>query len=357
MEQVHQNSDKPVEPKEVKSGYDVMIRAPHIIDMSQKTKWTPECIDANPMFTAVRMRRKTVEEWVKQTQENLQYFIGPPGVIVKALAGRVGFPEYQTDLFDPADFTLDSFLTRVQHDWNTIYRERELKPVLTKAASEDWRQFRERIITWCLEKGLTEDDDWILGQLKANAQAAQDTLKGQKVSSLEWATEMDAQDAIYNKCNQHSIQTIQSEPSEDTASTDEMVNYVTKEKRERRLVLKKINGREHAFTEDGRVICDKCKRPGHLARECRTGRRKYYSKKNQMKRLVYTIDDNENEPIVIQASICGQLMQPMLDGGAQENVVDIKTLRRLIPNVKLQEFNKTLIGADKKPRISTKCNI
>jgi len=44
-------------------------------------------------------------------------------------------------------------------------------------------------------------------------------------------------------------------------------------------------------------------------------------------RLVYSIEEGGREPIVISVGICGQKKNAMLDSGAMENVIDIKTPR------------------------------
>jgi len=78
--------------------------------------------------------------------------------------------------------------------------------------------------------------------------------------------------------------------------------------------------------------------------------KKFQKKKGKkFARLVYAINDGECEPIVIPLRVCGQTINAMLDTGSMENVMDIQSLNKVIPNVRLKYFPKRLIGADKKP--------
>ena len=49
----------------------------------------------------------------------------------------------------------------------------------------------------------------------------------------------------------------------------------------------------------------------------------------------------------MEVKICGQEINAMLDCGAMVNAIDVKTLRRIMPNIHLHHFSRRLIGADR----------
>ena len=120
--------------------------------------------------------------------------------------------------------------------------------------------------------------------------------------------------------------------------------------------------RKHEFTENGEPICDYCLGKGHIERYCPEKRRtsgfsKHKSQqghfqgknpKHYVVSVVYAIDDCAEVPMVINVGVYGEHINGMLDSGAMENVIDIKTLERMNPHVRVERFRKRLIGADKK---------
>ena len=110
--------------------------------------------------------------------------------------------------------------------------------------------------------------------------------------------------------------------------------------------------RNHKYMADGTPICDKCHKPGHIARKCPSARRegaRGLNSKQFSGSIVHAIDEEASTPMVIHVTINGTEINGMLDSGFMENVIDMKVVRGIAPRVRLQEFRKRLIGADKKP--------
>ena len=312
-----------------------------IHDIIKKAQWSEDFESTLPKFELVRSNRKSIQNWCSTAKKVLSEYWGPTGAIVQSIVRVVDLPELKLDSFDASEFSIDEILEYIQGIWTTSHGNGKSKVLLVKEPNETWVVFLDRLKaeTAGYKMGLSEE--WYLDQLRANTTAAEDIFRGKEVHPGIWAAQMDAQAAVYNRVSASQVATIQVEEENEDKEEVKVNAIATRPKEER--------GR-HKFTTSGEPICDRCGRVGHISRNCRrksparggrSGRKNY--------RLVYTIDNDGCTPIVINVSVLGQDLEAMLDCGAMVNVMDIRTMRRLIPHVALHPFHKKLIGADNKP--------
>jgi len=235
-------------------------------DVTTKFRWTPECKELIPKFSLVRENRRTVEEWCMKTRAALQPCVGPQALIVGALANEVNFPEFNLSSFDKTDYTVESFLKLVQEEWNTSYKAREVRLVLTKRASETWMQILERLKSWCAETNIPVNDTWLMSQLRGNIEASQDVCKSSRVNPAQWVKMMDTQLGVYARqvVTSSSVQLVASDGEDKTADINDesYVEYMA------RTPSKSMTKKDHIFSTTGEPICDRCKKMGHIARNC-----------------------------------------------------------------------------------------
>ena len=112
---------------------------------------------------------------------------------------------------------------------------------------------------------------------------------------------------------------------------------------------------KHKNTKDGRPICDYCQKPGHIKSRCPVLAEKKKQKRNLPKdrlgvhTIVYTINNGEKAPIVVDVKVGHETWGAMLDSGAHVNVIDIQALKAVVARPKLNHFDKKLVGADGTP--------
>ena len=319
---------------------------------TKKTKWTSECAATLPKFSLVREQRKTVEQWVAAVLKVLSEYWGPEGLIRNSIVEAVDLPELRRASFDVSDYTILSLLKFISEVWNRMYAPSSVEVVLRKRDDQSWCDFIEELRTWATKKGIRPNNAWYLDQMRANIDVASDCFRGQKMDAGQWAIATDALLSTYNRVRHESVATIGEEKLKDKEQEEEEPEKVD-------AVFKggfRPTGK-HKFTASGKPICDICHGEGHVARQCPSISKRYKSRGrrggrknfNGNARLVYTINENESEPIVIAVNIGAQVTPAMLDSGAMENVIDIKFLRKYAPHVRLGRCSKRLFGADKKP--------
>jgi len=223
-------------------------------------------------------------------------------------------------------------------------------PVVTiqvvKKPKESWNEYFERLQDWIRKAKLSATDDWYLAHFRAHIRFGDDPFKNQMVNPQKWVDVMDNLEALYDR-----VKMERDIPKEVEDNDERKIDVVTRkhnqdfERRAKRM-------RNHKYMADGTPICDKCHKPGHIARKCPSARREGAKKFNQKQfsgSIVYAIDERASTPMVIHVTINGTEINAMLDSGSMENVIDIKVVRGIAPRVRLQEFRKRLIGADRKP--------
>jgi len=297
----------------------------------RQTKWSAECASTLPDFNKVRENSRTVEGWCKSAKAVLAEYRGSVGLIRQAVMENVKLPEFKRPSFDPCAFSVNQLLDFIQTTWQQRYAKTTLELVLAKEPAESWCDFLDRLRQFNAKKGYSPPDDWYLTQLRANTSSAADIMCGQMPSADDWALAMDTELGIYNKSKAQSVNAVQVEVQEDSQEVvEESVDAIKEQKGRRGL---------HRYTQDSRPICDLCQQAGHIARSCPKrkgfrgrGRRRFFPSNA---RLVYSINENDAEPIVISVGIRGQTINAMLDSGAMENVIDVETLRRIAPSIHL----------------------
>jgi len=152
---------------------------------------------------------------------------------------------------------------------------------------------------------------------------------------------MDNQAAVYNRVKRQTVSTI-TPPEPEIPEKDAEVDAVQKDP--------KRETPKHRF-QGNQPICDICGGVGHIARQCPSKRGYKHKRKvsKQFKRLVYAIQDDDCVPMVITIGICGQVLNALIDSGATVNVINIITLRKAIPNIRVGNYINRLIGTDRKP--------
>ena len=320
--------------------------------------WTEASAAALPKISLVRENIISIDEWAKRVRTILKEYWGPRSLMLCALRNLVDIDEVSDKAFDLSAHTVDSFLNFVVTTWKSRYAKAFIKVVLEKKSSETWTQFLARLRAWCAERGMSADNDWLVDQLRANIEPGMDpTISQEDVQAEQWVQTIDTLLSQYNRVHRQAVTNVVTEEEESSeADEEEPVNLVGR--------------RKHRFTANGVPICDHCDGVGHTARRCPKktytrqrvqyhGNRGKGRKERSFKhnRLVYSLLDEERDPFVISVVVCGQVLNALLDSGAMENVIDINTLRNIFPGIQLQRFSKQLIGADKKPRSSTKCKM
>jgi len=97
----------------------------------------------------------------------------------------------------------------------------------------------------------------------------------------------------------------------------------------------------HYFTEGGEPVCDVCKRVGHVAKNC-------WLKKKSSERLkgrgtiVHSVVKNQEGCSMVErriaVSVDGRQVEALLDFNAMENAVDVKTVEKVDPKLKIYDF-------------------
>ena len=302
-----------------------------------KNQWNPGYEETITDFTKVRSNFITFQQWRRSVEITLKDYWGPRGLILLSLSKKLEFPELKRLSFDINSYaTVTSFLDYVEELWKGTQAPAAKSPVLVKTETETWSDYLERLQIWTHgTRSATFSDEWYMEQIRANITMSQDVFIGQDISPKEWVTRMDILARRYKQEKASSVALVATEEEEEPQEA--IVDAVSRTQK-------------HRFTPDGRPICDKCQHVGHIARYCplkklQQRRRKQYNNK----RLVYIIQKDHGDPIVINARVCSQEIKAMLDCGAMVNVIDINILRRALPNIHLQHYSRRLIGADKKP--------
>ena len=305
---------------------------------SKKPDWKDEALETIPKFSCVEDNVMTVEEWCASALRLTDQFAGSDVMKIRALRNVIPISDLRAPEVDLTKFSVVSFLSKVITIWKTSVGNTAVKAVLVRQRGVTWIDFRRQLITWAAKHGTTISDEWLIAQMRANTQLQRDALGAAMVDSETWARVMDRTESMYNHAERdvqesRSIGSIEVEPLDDQA---EPVNAIRKNGRGGR--------KQHQFTSDGKPICDRCHRVGHTSRNCQPR-----WKRKLQSRFVYSIWDDDCVPLVVSMQVCGQEINAMLDCGAMENVMDVRTLRRIIPSITLKPFPKQLIGADKKP--------
>ena len=302
-----------------------------VISKERKPDWKDEALQTIPSFSNVVERLITVDEWCASALRITEQFSGSEAMKVRALRDAVPIAELKSRDLDLTKFTVLSFLAKIIAIWEDTQGSGIIKAVMVRPHGQPWIEFRRDLIHWAAVHGVATNDVWLLSQMKANIEYQRDILSGTPVNSETWARVMDRTEGMYN----HARQDVQGSSPGATVDTEEAIDAVKRGDR--------VPQRQHRFTSDGRPICDKCQQLGH------TRKRGPLNKRKRQFRLVYSVANDDCEPLLVQASVCGQEINALLDSGAMENVIDVKVLRRANPDLHLSPFSKRLIGADKKP--------
>jgi len=114
-----------------------------IASMPRKAEWKADCAITLPQFSLVEQNRKSVEEWCSQTQNVLNEYWSPTGLIIHSLMGVVKLPEFRQDTFEPSKYNVSTFLAFIKDTWNRRYAKCAVEIVLEKSSSESWCDFHD----------------------------------------------------------------------------------------------------------------------------------------------------------------------------------------------------------------------
>ena len=339
-------------------GYKVAME--EAVDVKDKVEWRPDyAADTIPKFSEKTNAFFPIEEWACRVQRNLAHFSGPDLLKVMAITKAVDFFDDSDPDLDLGSYTVHNFLLLLVKLWNEKHSEEHIPIQIVKNPTESWNDYYLKLKTWVKTTHVAVNDGWYLAHFRAHIRYGEDPYTNKSVSPKEWANRMDELETRYARAevSESSMTDVvarkTASDSEDEDDSDgDRVNRI--QHKPYRFQKKKRNGmRKHQFTSDHTPICDKCHKPGHIARNCpynkhfsdaKSGHYSHYSKS-----IVYAIEDKASKPLVIRVSVNKSEINAMLDCGAMENVIDINVLRKIAPRTKLKYFGRKLIGADKKP--------
>jgi len=330
-------------PADVRRGGDV------IMEKERKPEWKEGSIKCIPKFDCVTEHIMTIDAWCDCVERLMNYYSGAEIDKMQTLKDIVPLPDFKAPEFDLTQYKLDTFLKFIRETWKLTVGDGKVEPVLKKDPGQTWMEFRLALIHWARSKGLTTSDDWILAQMKANIEFGRDMVLDPKASSDTWARTMDRIAGAYASPNSNATETRNKVAAitEDDNSDEEEVAVIGEErkrfKRKPRLFIQR-NGKPNKTT----IICFKCHKPGHIARDCprnKNNRNHYYFKKSRVTH-VYVIEEGGVLPMMITVRIRNKTMHAMVDSGAAVNVIDEEALRRIMPRANLKRCDKKLEGAN-----------
>ena len=219
-------------------------------------EWKDEALQTIPNFSCVTDRLMTVEQWCSSVFRLTQQFSGSEAMKVRAIRDAVPIAELKARDVDLTQYSVPSLLAKITAIWNDTMGADRVKAVMVRPQGRSWIEFRHDLLAWAAVHGVPVNDAWLLAQLKANIEMHRDVLSAAEVTSETWARVMDKTEGMYN----HARQDVQVSASVATVEADESIDAVKREARG--------SQKQHRFTSDGKPICDRCHKAGHVKKRC-----------------------------------------------------------------------------------------
>ena len=204
-----------------KKFYASIRKKPKMAQEPKTAKWSSEETALLPDFSLVKANTRTIEWWCESARATLKEYWGPSRAMVDSIIQRVDLPELRDPSFDPFAYTPDKLVSFIQEKWVKLYQRRSVPVVLVKNRDETWGAYLARLNTWTTERNLKQEDAWYLDQMRANILASQDKFPDVKKSN-EWAEQMDAVEATYNRVQHKSVNAVATEETVDEESVNAM---------------------------------------------------------------------------------------------------------------------------------------
>jgi len=233
----------------------------------RKPEWKDDALQTIPSFSCVTDRLLTVEKWCSSVLRLTEQFSGSETMKVRAIRDAVPIAELKARDVDLTQFSVQSFLVKITRIWNDTMGKDRVKAVMVRPQGRSWIEFRHDLLGWAAVHGISVDDTWLLAQLKANIEMHRDVLSAAAVNSETWARTMDKTEGMYN----HAKKDVQVSEAVSTVEAEESIDTVKRGARGPQ--------KPHRFTSDGKPICDRCHKAGHIKKRCPFNQRKRQNRK------------------------------------------------------------------------------